>query len=521
MRLAVRVAHVLAEDAVPAVVDDQPGNVELVLACRGELGDRVQRAAVAGHGEDRQAGLGDGRPQGGGEGVAETTGALRRVHGVGPAGVEGRPGPVGKDRHVPEGGRPGGQGRAHRRQHLLLQVEPLCRDPGADPVEELPDPAGGLVAVPRGDRFQGLQQGLQREPRVRVDAEGRVVGLELPGVGVDLHDRAARLERVVVRGEFAQPGAHDQQDVGILEEVRGVPVLHPGLQRERVGPGEGALAAEGGDDRDGQLLGELPQLAGGVRADDSASRDDHRALGAGQQVRGDGGQFGPRRQLLRGGVHRGDHRDAGRLPQHVVGDLHVDGPEGDRQRRAPGLGDRGGDLRLGAGAVHGLDDPAEGRGLVLQLMEVTAAAPAESVGRDLAADRQHRRGGGGRLLQRGQRGQRAGPGGQQERGGLTGDPAVRVRREGRVVLDPQADGAQVGPAQRVEDRQDVLAGQGEDGGRAQPGERLHDHVPAVAAGRRVQGRLRLRGRRAEHQVVVVGHCVRAFAICRDMMVVSS
>jgi agmatinase len=73
----------------------------------------------------------------------------------------------------------------------------------------------------------------------------------------------------------------------------------------------------------------------------------------------------------------------------------------------------------------------------------------------------------------------------------------------------------------VEDGQRVLAGHSEDGGRAEPGERLHDQVPAVAAGRRVQRRLGLRGGGAEHQVVVVGHRVRAFAICRDMMVVSS
>ncbi len=71
----------------------------------------------------------------------------------------------------------------------------------------------------------------------------------------------------------------------------------------------------------------------------------------------------------------------------------------------------------------------------------------------------------------------------------------------------------------------MLAGQTEHGRRAQPGQRLHDQVSAGAAGRGVQGRLRLGGRGAEHQVVVVRHLAsesfRAAAIWRDMIVVSS
>ena len=46
--LAERVRHVLAQDAVAAVVDDQPGDVGVVLAGGGQLGDGVHGAAVAG-----------------------------------------------------------------------------------------------------------------------------------------------------------------------------------------------------------------------------------------------------------------------------------------------------------------------------------------------------------------------------------------------------------------------------------------------------------------------------------------
>ena len=58
-----------------------------------------------------------------------------------------------------------------------------------------------------------------------------------------------------------------------------------------------------------------------------------------------------------------------------------------------------------------------------------------------------------------------------------------------------------------------------------PGQRFHDQVSAVAARRGIQCRLRLGGRRAQFEVVVVGHLpsfsLRAAAICRDMIVVSS
>ena len=133
--------------------------------------------------------------------------------------------------------------------------------------------------------------------------------------------------------------------------------------------------------------------------------------------------------------------------------------------------------------VDGLHHAPERGGLVGEFVQVAVAAAAEPGGRDLAADRQDGGGGRRRLLERGQRGQRARAGGQEQRGRLAGDPAVRVRREARVVLHPQADVPQVGAAQRVEHAERVLAGQAEDGGRAEPGQRLHDQVSAVAAGR--------------------------------------
>ena len=59
------------------------------------------------------------------------------------------------------------------------------------------------------------------------------------------------------------------------------------MRRERVLPGEGALAADGRDHRCVQLLGERAQRFRTARAtDDPAAREDHRARRRGQQVGG-------------------------------------------------------------------------------------------------------------------------------------------------------------------------------------------------------------------------------------------
>ncbi len=62
-RLAEGVRHVLAEDAVAAVVDDQPGDRQVVLLRRRQLGDGVQGPAVAGDREDRAGRVRRGRAQ--------------------------------------------------------------------------------------------------------------------------------------------------------------------------------------------------------------------------------------------------------------------------------------------------------------------------------------------------------------------------------------------------------------------------------------------------------------------------
>ena len=109
-RLAERAGEVLAEDAVTAVVDDQPGDVRLVLHRGGQLGDAVHRATVAGHGQRRPAGRGRAAERAG-QAVTEAARALggvdRRAFGV-----PRRPGPVRGDRHVPERLGALGDGRA-------------------------------------------------------------------------------------------------------------------------------------------------------------------------------------------------------------------------------------------------------------------------------------------------------------------------------------------------------------------------------------------------------------------------
>ena len=115
---------------------------------------------------------------------------------------------------------------------------------------------------------------LEGEPGVGVDGERGVVRLELAEVGLDLDDPTARPERVVVAGQLAEAAADDEQHVGVLEQLGGVPVLEPGLQRQRVLPRERALRAEGRRDRRAQRLGELQQRRLGAGPDDPAAGQD-------------------------------------------------------------------------------------------------------------------------------------------------------------------------------------------------------------------------------------------------------
>lgn len=161
--------------------------------------------------------------------------------------------------------------------------------------------------------------------------------------------------------------------------------------------------------------------------------------------------------------------------------------------------------------MDGLHDVPYGGLLVAQLVQIAVAPTAEPRRGDLAGDREDGRGGGGRLLERGERGERAGPGGEEQRRHFPGDPAVRVGGEPGVVLDAESDVPEGGAAQRVEHAERVLAGQPEDGGRAEPLERLHDEVTAVAAGRRGQYGGGLRGGELRPVVVVVAHLASLFA----------
>ena len=68
-------------------------------------------------------------------------------------------------------------------------------------------------------------------------------------------------------------------------------------------PGEGALAAEGGDHRGvGARSASAQQPAGAPDADDAAARDDRRAARPTSQSRGHRGQLGAGRRLLAGRV---------------------------------------------------------------------------------------------------------------------------------------------------------------------------------------------------------------------------
>ena len=164
--LAERVGHVLAQDAVAAVVDDQPGDVGVVLAGGGQFGDRVHGAAVTGDREGALAGA-DRRGQRGGEREAESAGALGGVE-LAVERIPRRPCPVAGDRHVPERVRAAaGRRRADRASASVRPPGPgrrACPAPtfAARPRSPAPSPAS------RGDDLLGDRR--QRQCGVGVDA---------------------------------------------------------------------------------------------------------------------------------------------------------------------------------------------------------------------------------------------------------------------------------------------------------------------------------------------------------------
>ena len=204
----------------------------------------------------------------------------------GSRGVEGRPGPVGQDRHVPEG-RASAAGRASRTDasrscsRVSSWAAMRSRDSGEDARARAPAPTR-----PRA-RLDRLQQRLQRQAGVRVDAERRVVGLQLAEVRLDL-DRPGRAGRTcgssrTVRRGPSRPPAGRPRPPG-SPSCAGPPARTGGTAGASQGnaPLPPKVVTTGAFSRSASCQ----QLAGRVGAYDPAARDDRRAGGVRQQVGG-------------------------------------------------------------------------------------------------------------------------------------------------------------------------------------------------------------------------------------------
>ncbi len=294
--LAECVGHVLAQDAVAAVVDDQPGDVGVVLTCGGQLCDRVHGAAVACDGE-RPLTAADRRRDGGRVGEPEAARALGGME-LPVERIPRRPRPVRGDGHVPErvsGGGHGGPQIAHQCQ--------LCRDvlfgkPALHGLSQLGSrpPARGAVAA-----RDLLGHRVECEARVGVDAEARMIGFEHPRFGIDVNQPATRTEGVVIARHLTHRGTDGQQHVGVLHELGGVPVLDPRRRRQRVIEADRALAADGRDHRCANQFGESRKgrsSTGG--APNPATGQDHRPRRGVEQRRSLVDEFGSRWPLADG-----------------------------------------------------------------------------------------------------------------------------------------------------------------------------------------------------------------------------
>ena len=247
-------------------------------------------------------------------------------------------------------------------------------------------------------------------------------------------------ERVVVRGEFAEPGADDEQYVGVLQELGRVRVLQPGARREPVRLGEGALAAEGGGDGGVQPLCQLEQLSLGSRAYDTAARQDRRA---GRRVE----QLARPARSVRGGAAGARTAAAGERPGRSAprwgrAARPAGSPPTPGRRVPPARSPRRRQARTGiceaartvwTDLTTSRNDACWSR----EFVQISLAAAAETGRGDLTADAQHGRRRRRGFLERGERHQRAGARRDQQRGDGAGQSGVRVGGEARVVLHPQ------------------------------------------------------------------------------------
>ena len=334
--------------------------------------------------------------------------------------------------------------RLVRRLLGLDEVRPLLL-PRLDLVDPRRALAGGLAA---GE----LEQLLQHLAGVADDPElGRVVPADLLRVEVDVDQlgrrdvvRVARHPRRAVDVGEAAPDREDH--VGVLRRLGGR-VLAPAAgdpEVERVLRRQRALAHEGRVDRDVDVLGELAELLGRVRADHAAAREDQRPLRLHQHLECTGDRLGragrapleAERALLGLG-----HVDVGGADPEVVRhvDVHGAGAAGAREleRLRQELAEVLDALRLEAPLRDHLRDRRE-VGLVVAVFLLERAGVV-LVRRHLAGDRDERGRVVERVAHRDRQQHRAGPGRGVDGDHLAGGAEVRVGHVPGRGLDPRED----------------------------------------------------------------------------------
>ncbi len=285
--------HVLPQDPVAAVVDDQPRHVGVVLAGGGEFGDGVHRAAVPGDGESALAG-----PDRRGERSRDrrTRDRPRPV----PNGTALQADPTPTTPSTPRWSCPRtcvstAGPRREGRSSASARSSTSCVASRASTASRSSAAIRAPAVLGRGVNLFG--DGLQRQRRVGVDGEAGVVRLEHAGFRVDVDEPASRREGEVVARHLAHRGPDGQQDVGVLQELRGVAVLDPRRRGQRMVEGDRALAADGRDHRRVKQFRERGKSLGPARraAYATAGQDD-RTLSPNSTARP------PRRRVRRGAV---------------------------------------------------------------------------------------------------------------------------------------------------------------------------------------------------------------------------
>jgi hypothetical protein len=222
----------------------------------------------------------------------------------------------------------------------------------------LPLGAGGRRPDGPAGRVDRLERrGRRRELRIAgVDRQVCLVhAAELLGAGVDVDERLQRArnpdERVSLRSGLSEPGADDEQQIGLADPARELRVHTepdvPDVARRPVV--DVVLAAERRADRKAIRLHECLNVTGGIRAPAAAADHRERPLGGREQL-------AQSRHVHRGRARRDRAVRLGVrcvglvLGQHILGKGEGDGPgpprAGGRERARHELGDPGGLLDL-------------------------------------------------------------------------------------------------------------------------------------------------------------------------------